>query len=411
MPYLAKNTIIGKLETVEVYEYYDIPRLFSCVNQYGYYYIALSVSDTTHCHIWLYALVSKKKLKEIRVGEVDLYDAFKQAEDGCVFKVTTLSGEPDTAIRVMCEDLTDEWLPTKGPKLEIPKSRSIPKGSHQIIETPPLPGMQDAAESFDDIIKRAFSDARVRVSEAGINVTSKGWYGLSSDRVIADPVLDRIFIELCNGYGLRANPTTLNLRLMALRKASELSDLPKSKTNGLKKGVNEQISFASELALRLIRVRMGVSLDQILCDPNLVKEFDSLARSLSPGFSDLEYRLSALNVRKRGTFKKVEENVTFDSTENISSLHIEQIPESAGLYLFSSNDRSVFLNQTDNLRSRLGLHLTNSDGKGLPEWLWPKPLQHSYIPLPGVSATFRKNLEQTQMREQKTFFNFYSSTG
>lgn len=411
MPYLPINTILGKLETIEVYEYYDIPRLFTCLNQYGYYYMALSVSDTDLHHIWIYALVSKKRLKEIRVGEVDLHDVFKETEDRCVFKVTTLSNEPDTAIRVMCKDLTDEWLPIKGPKLRIPKSRSIPKGSHQIIGTPSLPGMEDAVESYEDIIKRAFSDARVCVSETGIKVTSKGWYGLSSDRVIADTVLDKIFIDRCYNYGLRDNPTNLNLKLMAMRKASKLSDLPKSKTNGLRPGVNDQISFAAELALRLVRLRKGATLDQILCDPDLVKEFDELARNMSPGFTDLEYRLSALNVRKRGTFKKVDDSVEFISTENISKLRLDRIPESAGLYLFSSNDLPVFINQTDNLRNRLGLHLANSDNRGLPDWLWSKKLQHSYVPLPTETATFRKNLEQTQMRQKQTFLNFYSKTG
>lgn len=396
--------MLGKLEVLEIYEFYDIPRLFLCSNQYGHYYLVLSVSEADKYHTWIYAAISNKRLKAVRAGDVDLYDAFKQTEDACVFKVTTLSTESDTVTTIMCDDLHSEWLPIKGPKLGIPKSKVIPKGSHQIIETPPLPGMQDAIESFDDIIIRAFSEIRVEIKSGTQEF-------LSSDRMIADPYLDRKFIKLCMEYGLKTNPINLNLRLMALRKQSKLSHLaPSKKRSGLMPSVSNIISFASELALRLIRIRKGVTLDQILCDPKLADEFDKLAKSISPGYSSLEYRLAALNVRKRGTFKRVDERVTFKSIENVKNLRIEKIPNAAGLYLFSSDDFPVFMNQTDSIRNRLMLHLKNSSNRGLPDWLWNKPLQHSYIAMPKVTATFRKNLEQTEIRERQTFLNFYSKT-
>ncbi len=402
MPYLAKNTILGKLEVLEIYEFYDIPILFLCSNQYGHHYLVLSISETDEYNVWIYAAISKKRLKAVRAGAIDLYDAFKQTEDACIFKVTTLSTEPDTVTTVMCDDLRSEWLPTKGPKLDIPKSKVIPKGSHQIIETPPLPGIEDGVESFDDIIVRAFSETRIEI-RAGVQDF------LSSDRMIADPYLDKKFIELCMKYGLKTNPVNLNLRLMALRKAKKLSHLPPSKKrSGLTPIVSSIISFASELGLRLIRIRKGVTLDQILCDPKLADEFDKLAKSISPGYSPLEYRLAALNVRKRGTFKRVDERVTFESIENVKNLRIERMPDVAGLYLFSSDDFQVFINQTNSIRNRLMLHLKNSSNRGLPDWLWNKPLQHSYIAMPEVTATFRKNLEQTEIRERETFLNFYS---
>lgn len=394
--------MLGKLEVLEVYEYYDIPRLFVCTNQYGHYYLAVSVSDTDECHTWIYASMTKRRLKAVRTGEVELYSAFKDTEEGCVFRVTTLDTKPDTATTIMCDDVPDKWLPVKGAKLDVSRSKAIPKDTHQIIRAPALPGMQDAAESFDDIIVRAFSEVRI--------VTGSGTQEfLSSDRMIADPHLDKKFMKLCAKYGLKTNPIIMNLRLMALRKAKKLSHLPPSKKrSGLTSSVSNRISFASELALRLIRIRKGVTLDQILCDPNLAKEFDSLAESMSPGFSSLEYRLAALNVRKRGTFTRIDERVTFESTENVANLRVERIPNVAGIYLFSSDDFPVFINQTDNLRSRLTVHLDNSNKQGLPEWLWLKPLQHSYIPMPSTAATFRRNLEQTEMRERKTFLNFYS---
>jgi len=404
MPYLAKSTVLGRLEVIEVYEYYDIPRLFACINQYGHYYLVLSVSETDKEHTWIYALISKKRLQNVRTGEINLYDAFRYTEDGCVFKVTTLGKEPDTAITIMCSDIPRKWLPKEEPRLDIQKSRAIPKGSNQIIETQPLPGMHDAIESIDDIIIRAFSKARVEVMEGEK-------FLVSSDRVIADPYLDKKFIELCMKYGLKTYTTNLNLRLMALRKAKKLAHLPQSKKLlGLTPIVSDMISFASELAYRLIRIRKGVTLDTILCDPSLSKEFDKLARSISPGYSSLEYRLAALNVRKRGTFKRVDERVEFKSVENVKKISIEKIPDVAGLYLFSSEDFPVFINQTESIRNRLMLHLKYSNNLGLPDWSWSKPLQHSYIATPDITAKLRKDIEQTEIRERETFLNFYSKT-
>ena len=393
MPFLAKNTELGKLEILEVYEYYDIPRFFLCSNQYGYYYLSLSVSDSDDGHGWLYAHVSKARLKKIRTGKINLYSAFKETEDGCVFKITTLGENSDTVETLLCNDVPDELLPLKGTELEIPQSQHIPIGKNHVVVTPSLPGMQNFIKTNDDIVIRAFSEVRNE---------------LSSDRLIADPKLDNLFIKRCHEYGSRFKPVELNLRLMALRKASKLSDLPKSRRDGLEPGIEEKISFACELALRLIRMKKGVTLDQMLCDQDLVKEFDDLAKKLSPGYSSLAYRLSALNVRKRGTFEWIAERVNLKSTENVKKLNINKIPEAAGLYLFSSNDRPLFINQTSNLRDRLTLHLQNSDNMGLPTWLWEKPLQHSYVTLSEKDTIkFRRNLEQSEMRVRETFLNFY----
>ena len=42
----------------------------------------------------------------------------------------------------------------------------------------------------------------------------------------------------------------------------------------------------------------AVSLDEILCDPFVVKEFDTTARRFAPGFSECHYRVAALKLRK-----------------------------------------------------------------------------------------------------------------
>ena len=45
----------------------------------------------------------------------------------------------------------------------------------------------------------------------------------------------------------------------------------------------DNYSFASEIAVRFIERRDQVSLDHILCDPDLADQFDNIAASICPG--------------------------------------------------------------------------------------------------------------------------------
>jgi site-specific DNA-methyltransferase (adenine-specific) len=53
------------------------------------------------------------------------------------------------------------------------------------------------------------------------------------------------------------------------------------------------------MSARYLERRRGVSLDDLICDPDIAAEFDKLASELAPGFTSLEYRWAALALRKR----------------------------------------------------------------------------------------------------------------
>jgi len=58
MSLLPQSTELGKLDIVQVYEYYDVPCLFSCTNEKGDLFLAIW-SDT---NIWLYTPTTLAKL-------------------------------------------------------------------------------------------------------------------------------------------------------------------------------------------------------------------------------------------------------------------------------------------------------------------------------------------------------------
>jgi len=194
---------------------------------------------------------------------------------------------------------------------------------------------------------------------------------------------------------------------------SNLSALVKTKPFILGKKTDE-FEYASELAVRFLQEAQDVSLDQIICDPDLASQFDTYASRLAPGFSPLEYRWAAFALRKGGRLgekQKQEMGALPDlgPFKNVSSVRLKSVPENEGIYLFRSSEEAVFLGQTDNLRHRLERHLAVSDSKGLPEWLWDvkcNPLLVGIASLPGTGRSKRRAIEVALAKQFRPVLNF-----
>lgn len=120
---LPKDTVLGKIEMLSTYEYYDCPRLFSCKNQYGQHFIALSIEDRQEVMLWFYAQISEERLAEIEANKIELYDVFKKAEKQFVFGVRTCGAKPDEVGIVICSDIPDKFLPDKGYFLNLTENK------------------------------------------------------------------------------------------------------------------------------------------------------------------------------------------------------------------------------------------------------------------------------------------------
>ena len=131
--------------------------------------------------------------------------------------------------------------------------------------------LEAAASKFDTLVASAFRHA------SG---------GYSADRVIADPVLNKRFIETASSLGLDAPPVVVNHALFRLRKTGKLT----ARTSSLRTVIPDQwrFAFASEVAARVLFFQTMRSVDSLLCDPSLATRFDEIASSLAPGLSSLE---------------------------------------------------------------------------------------------------------------------------
>jgi hypothetical protein len=227
--------------------------------------------------------------------------------------------------------------------------------------------------------------------------------GYSVDRVIADPAMNRTFLQRCRELGVAGTDFDLNWKLMYARKNSYLSSMPKTRRYTVNQ--IDDFEFSSEIALVHVKHQMDeqqrvITLDKILCDPVLAQSFDEIAARLAPGFSPLDYRWAALGVRKAAgrNYSKVKNASlpAFDFLGPTRSIRPSQVSTEQGIYYFRCEDDSLFVSHTDNLRTRIERHFDSSAGRGIPDWLYDsgtRSIHLGIIPMPGVTASARKLVE------------------
>ncbi len=232
----------------------------------------------------------------------------------------------------------------------------------------------------------------------------------SPDVVIANPDLNGRFLQLCRAKGVEDPAERINRSLLNARKAGYFKGI-KSKRVTVRN--QESFRFASEIAVRFLERRDGISLDQILCDPSKAIEFDKIAAEIASGFSSFEYRWAALGLRKTRQLKpelisKVIGDVV-TARHKVENLDIELIPNQQGLYMFHDSKSTLYVGEATSLYKRAKKHLDHSDNKGLAHWLWEHGEGDLHLEihiLPKTTATkVRKALEAEMIKSRKPLFN------
>jgi site-specific DNA-methyltransferase (adenine-specific) len=185
--------------------------------------------------------------------------------------------------------------------------------------------------------------------------------GYSPDRVVAEPELNEDFTDVCRKLGLVGDPRIWNTLLFRLRKAGRLIDFPTTNRTSLSWQRCDDFLFASEIALSImLRNKSARSLDEILCDPALAREFDAKAATFAPDFRPLDYRWAALKLRKQAKSARVRSKalrvpaklpsaISLDDLDLIGRLH-----DTPGIYLVTADaERSLYVGETVSLRQRL----------------------------------------------------------
>ena len=196
--------------------------------------------------------------------------------------------------------------------------------------------------------------------------------GFSADRVIlADPELNAAFVDACRSAGVPGKPVEWNRMILRMRKARKLPKLQGPKTISIRREDTDDYDFASEIAWENLHEKhSGLSLDDILSDPDIAQEFDCVARRFAPGFSPFQYRWAALKIRKYAMKDKARAKVLFEDhrlptryhdVNKISKFFDRQV---AGAYVLRSESATpLYAGESKNLGKRLRCHTENGNWK------------------------------------------------
>ncbi len=112
---------LGKLEIVEVYEYYDQPVLYACKNAAGHFYLVVAAAEDAQFLTWLCVAVSTERLNLIRSGKIDLHDAFADSENSHAIQVKVPYEEHASVLTdfIQSNQIPEDMLPIRGEYLEL----------------------------------------------------------------------------------------------------------------------------------------------------------------------------------------------------------------------------------------------------------------------------------------------------
>ncbi|WP_306553759.1 DUF6575 domain-containing protein [Acidovorax sp.] len=113
------EALIRDLTPVEVLDYYDGPRFYSCRDKAGQLYLVYWVDETKENSSWLYIRISIEKYGALRRGDIPIAETLARPEDGTAFLVVS-STESFHVEPLTNNGIKAEWLPEMDDRLDLP---------------------------------------------------------------------------------------------------------------------------------------------------------------------------------------------------------------------------------------------------------------------------------------------------
>jgi hypothetical protein len=183
----------------------------------------------------------------------------------------------------------------------------------------------------------------------------------SVDYIVTEPESNLLFLQRCWELGAGASPFELNWMLMNARKDHRMPCIERAKPTSLGKEVLDSVSYAADIAMRELQNdlyfkhhRETPSVDQILCDPHLVRKFDTRATRICPGYQPFHYRWAVLGLRKaRRTRACVGFPTDLRPIGLVEDLRRDRLPNTSGLYWITSGTNSLFVGVANDIQRQV----------------------------------------------------------
>ncbi|WP_338322827.1 DUF6575 domain-containing protein, partial [Pantoea agglomerans] len=128
----TRSPALGTLSMVNVYEFYEQPRLFSLENEVGSYFVAYWLEETDVHEGWLIIPISRLRLNRLENREIDINDLITKQEQNNCFKLD-----------ISFDDFSEIWSSLKKTDLE---NYKLPRKKLFISEVTPA-GLRASNES------------------------------------------------------------------------------------------------------------------------------------------------------------------------------------------------------------------------------------------------------------------------
>lgn len=273
----------------------------------------------------------------------------------------------------------------------------------------PIDGPEDAIESAPSTSKgkRRQKPFDEKVEKAVIAAYESAGQGYPVDYLLCDKTLNKKFIKQCLAEGIGGSAAIWNRYLMQLRKSGSLPKSTKVPIH-LTAGDLEGFGFASEVAWRLLSIDYQKTLDDILCSPDFAEEFDRLSAEYGPASgaaTSLDFRRAAISIRKRAKVARQTATQQFgdwiDSKKKLATVELGgsmNVPEKSGVFVLSSGEARIFVDESQNMRSKVEELLAN------PNWQLLEPDKVSYVEYDG-SQSMRYGLKSALVQREKPLLN------
>jgi site-specific DNA-methyltransferase (adenine-specific) len=187
--------------------------------------------------------------------------------------------------------------------------------------------------------------------------------GYSIDRTLADPQLAARFVKRCQQLGIDAAHAAVCRRLLRLRKEG---GFPIKTTKEDNRNLHAFL-IPAELAFAKLTYRYDASYDDLLADPDVGKAFDENVAKLGRLGDAVAYRLAALHLRKNVRSRRKADakqlahldmskvKAHWHTPGHLSDVRLDAVPDSEGVFSLREPGRYLYLSQSDNLRTGVGV--------------------------------------------------------
>jgi len=190
--------------------------------------------------------------------------------------------------------------------------------------------------------------------------------GYSIDILLANPQLQNAFHDACREEGFIGGPADWNRELMRIRKTGGFPKRGPVRKLQVSDVDLDSYAFAAEIAWRLAADKFrGVSLDEILCDPEKAAYFDRVAKRFAPGFEPAQYRWAALRLRKASRelvdevkkYHFVFAKRDFTRFQSLQRVNSDRYTAEPAVYLLrDATKAALYIGHTRDLGCRLAQH-------------------------------------------------------